>query len=98
MKKALTFGYSQPLQHGRPDQDPQYAAHDTQHGDEVEVAAEIRGCGRREGEGETAGCEREAALGRDADGVAEGRVAEQRGDGDEEVGDYDGQELETRLF
>lgn len=90
MISALTFGNPQPLQHSRSDQYAQDAAHDTQHGDEIEIAAKICSRGRREGQSETAGCKSEAALRRNADGVAEGWVAEEGGDRDDEVGDDDG--------
>lgn len=86
-----------PLQQRRPDKHAHDATHDAQHGHELQVAPEVLRRRRREGEGQGAGREGEGAGGRDAEGAAEGRVAEEGARGDEDVGEDDAGEVPLEL-
>ena len=69
-----TFGDFQESEKTFTDEDAEDTAHDAQDGHEVRVAVQIRGRGRREGEGQAAGCEGETSRCGDAEEGAEAGV------------------------
>jgi hypothetical protein len=75
MISALTFGNPQPLQHSRSDQYAQDAAHDTHTATRLRSPPRFAVAGVARAS-ETAGC-KARLLRRNADGVAEGWVAEE---------------------
>jgi hypothetical protein len=92
-KETQTFWNPQPLQQRRAQQHAQHAAADAQHGVEADVATEIDGGRPGERESQAAACKRQRAWRRDAQCGAEGRVAEERADGEGDAGKDYGEEL-----